>query len=469
VEEETQLEALSRALPRGGRVAPKLLDTFTPAEPEAAEAALQRLVAALGAGEGLAEALELRAAVRSAAREIGPHASAGFALDRLDRKMQNVLSLWFDPGFLQVQRIGEDSAAEVREAAAAVAHAVSPDYAVQLIEGSVDPHHRCFALRHAQMDPHSPPLLVAHASLANTLPSSLAEVVLPGRTAEAPQAACLWALGAPPSIGRDGSLHGLGLGQVLRREVCRQLRTELPTVASGGGSENIVGALVPLRGFAAWLHACRAWERPGIDEAAAGALQRAVQGGGRGLRREVQFADEDGDNVTFRLVQAEGTSGQILETISGEGPPRRILKLVVAEQGRALRFLVEPGPEALQVNVAEEAVARGDPVHVGHLAEAAGLLPASMRDVVLRLAYDFIIQRRGNGCHAAERATHFHLSGGAALHALHWRGDESAAALSDSLGIMASFVYRGPDAESEAAQAYAAEGLDAATFTAGGL
>lgn len=46
-------EVLSRALPRGGRVGPQMLDALRPVEPEASEAAVRRLVAVLGADEGL--------------------------------------------------------------------------------------------------------------------------------------------------------------------------------------------------------------------------------------------------------------------------------------------------------------------------------------------------------------------------------------------------------------------------------
>jgi len=333
---------------------------------------------------------------------------------------------------------------------------------VAAVEGALGPQHRCFAVSHAQMDPSAPPLLVAHASLLGRLPSTLHEAALGDAASEAaaPQAACLWALGAPETPGLAGALRGLGVGQVLRREATRMLREEL-----GAEHGAAVTALAPLRGFASWLRATRAWERPGLGEAGE-ALRRALLAGGREVQREVSFVDADGDTVAFRLRVEEGEQRErVLEVEVGGGAPRRVLKLVVASEARAVRFLMEPGPEAMQVNMSPEAVDSGELTRVTHLAEAAGMLPAELRDPVLKFAYEFITRRGADGARSAEPAVHFHMSGGAALHALHWRADESPAGLAEALGVMASFAYRGPEVEGEAAGAYAARGLDAATFT----
>lgn len=460
-EEEAQLQALSRALPRGGRVAPQLLDAILPAEPATSEATMRRLVAALGSAEGLATALHMRGAARAAAVEVGPQTLAGFALERLDRRLQDVLGLWFQPGFMRVQRVGPSSSPQVLEAAAVVAYSAAQELAPRLLGQSPQRNHRCFALSHAHMDPEGWPLLVAHASLLPALPGSLMEAVLPD-VSQKPQAACLWALGVPPQT-EELALQGLGLDQVLRRGACEQLRAEL---VSEGGDSGSIAALVPLQGFTTWIRAVRAWEHLGLKPAQAEALRRAAQGA-EGLRGEgaVSFVDVEGDTVHFRLRQAEGSAACFLEAEFGGGAPRRVLKLVLASEGKAVRFLVEPGPEALQVNATDEVAGRGDLLRAQHLAEAAGLLPAEFREPVLRLAYDFITRRSSNGHWSAEPLSHFHMLGGAALHALHWRADESVAGLADSLGVMSSFVYRGPEAECEAAAAYESDGLNAATFT----
>lgn len=455
-EEAEQLQVLSRALPRGGRVGPQMLDALRPVEPEASEAAVRRLVAVLGADEGLRGALQLRAGLR-AALAAGSHGSEAFALERLDGRLRDLLGLWLSPAWLRVDPVGAAAAPEVAAAAAAVAAAASPHAAAA-------PHamQRCFALRHGLMSPDGPPLLVAHASLLDEMPSTLRAASAPSDSAS-PRAACLWALGPPPGEVAQ-ALRGLGLGQVLRRGASDLLRAEL------GGPEAVVGALAPLRGFSDFLVGGRGnWgnERLGLSQPQAEALQRAAEGH-RGYRgpEEVRFVDVDGDDVRFRLRAAEGGDGAALEVEIAGGPPRRVLKLAPVEEGRALRLLLEPGPEAFQIQATDEVAGRGDLESVRRMADAAGLLLGDMQEPVLRLAYDFITRRGAGGKHSAEPITNFHLRGGGALNALHWDADDSVGGLADHLGIMVSFIYKGHEVETEAALAYAQDGLNAATFTA---
>lgn len=440
-EEQQKLDELSRALPRGGRVAPQLLDTFIPATPSPSEAALRRLVSSLGADEGLPAVLSLRAAVRTSTVAVGQHTSAGFALERLDRRFFEVLKLWFDSGLMQVQELSADSPPQVRAAAYEVANASSS----QLKQGAQEtlgPNHRCFLLRHAKMSEDSIPLLVAHVSLTDKHPHTLQEAM---QTAtQGSQVACIWALGAPASVGTQ-SIRGLGLGQVLRRGV-----SELTEASS-------VTALVPLKGFASWLRNTLAWERPDP-------LHRALHGFSRKADREVAFVDEDGDKVRFCLDGDRDVEGTVLLAEVGDQPPRRVLKLISADDGRVLRFQLAPSMEALQVNVSHEVASSGLTDKVGYLAEAAGILPARAREPLLRLAYEFITKKSSDGKRCDHPESNFHLAGGAALRALHWRADDSPFALADSLGISASFEYRGKEAESEAAVAYRSAGLDAVIF-----
>lgn len=111
------------------------------------------------------------------------------------------------------------------------------------------------------------------------------------------------------------------------------------------------------------------------------------------------------------------------------GPPRRVLKLAPVEEGRALRLLLEPGPEAFQIQATDEVAGRGDLESVRRMADAAGLLLGDMQEPVLRLAYDFITRRGAGGKHSAEPITNFHLRGGGALNALHWDADDSVGGL----------------------------------------
>mmetsp|Transcript_107926 Transcript_107926/g.311041 ORF Transcript_107926/g.311041 Transcript_107926/m.311041 type:complete len:544 (-) Transcript_107926:95-1726(-) len=466
-EEEAQLEALSRALPRGGRVAPQLLDSVRPTEVEASEAMLRQLPAALPAAEGLPAALAVRAGVREALVAVGPHAPASFALERLDRRMREVLSLWFAPGMLRVELVQVGAASpEVLQALADVASSAAPGFDGDAAAALSSPSRRAFVLTHAQMELGAAPLMVAHASLLGEMPGTLRDAVEPTGGVAA-KVACLWALGAPraPGGAQVEALRGLGLGQVLRRAASEALRQEL--VATGSVEDAPVVALARLSGFREFLLQCRVWERTGLETTQAEILRRAAQGpedfAGPG---EVRFVDIDGDNVRFALGPWADGYAHALTVEFGGGAPRRIVKLAVAPDSQAVRFFVEPGPEAFQIDVNSDVATSGVLANVQLMGEAVGLLPNQVREPLMHFAYEYITRRGPDGRRSAEPVSHFHLAGGAAMNALHWGADDSAFGLVDSLGIMSSFVYRGASVESDAAQAYADDGLNAATFTA---
>jgi len=466
-EEESQVEALSKALPRGGRVAPGLLDEFLPTKPARSEELLLRTLRSLGPSEGVREALRLRSAIRRAYAEVGQHSGAGFALERLDRRYTKIFELWFAPSMVQVQKIDAASSSEaVKQAATSVAEIAGASASQEGLWGS---HHRCFALKHALAKPEDPPLLVAHASFVGALPASLDEVIS-GTGGDEKNLALLWALGVPmPTDDLDlaQALRHLGLGQVLRQRATSLLHEELEAKgasATASGPREVL-ALAPLRGFCDWLKSVQAWDRDTVAAEARPILKRALLKGGANFQREIQFVDNDGDKIAFRLVGSQGDLGHLEVTI-GDQQPRRILRVVALEQEKVLRFLMEPGPEALQVSVPDEVFHSGDAAHVVHMAEAAGILPKVAQDALLALAYDYIIRRGADGSRSAEPVVHFHLAGGGALNAFHWRMEDTKQGLEESFGIVMSFAYRGAKDEEEAASAYLEKGLDAATFTA---
>jgi len=469
-EEESQLEALGRALPRSsGRLAPQLLDSFRLDTSMPTEALMRRLVAMLGAPEGLSEVLALRADLRASVIFAGLM-PAGFALQRLDRRVQDLLSLWFSPGLVSIDAVEASSPAEVREVADTIAGVALSRAAGALSHRSViqtAAHHRCFALSHPQMARDgamcAPPLFVAHASLLDAPPCSVAEAVVSQCNTEErpPRIACLWSLAASTPAVQGGALRGLGLAHLLRREAVARLRAEV--------GEDVI-ALTPMPGFVAWIRDRRAWEMllaEGVDPRLAEALRRAAEGAlvhaeADEGKTEVRFVDADGDLVSFRHAisaphRAEGCN--IVEFAVGDGPARRISRLRVVDGGSTVRFLLEPGPEGMQVTASGDAIQRGELLRVAHMAEASGLLPNELEVPVLRLGREYLLGRRqsGGGWRIAEPHAHFHLAGGAAVRAIHWRADESPRGLAESLGLMASFIYN-PSEEEPRAIAYAERG-----------
>lgn len=450
-EEEEQLDVLSKALPRGGRIAPALLDEFRPVWPRRSVEFIPTLVSALGAADGLRHGVELRASVRLAIAAAGAQTPAGLALTRLDKQLKELLRLWFNPGMLQVRAITPDSPAHVRDEAAAALRAASTLAPLSFDDPT---HHRCFALSHPQMKPSdeqgegaAPPFVVACAALLDKRPESVQDLASP--PTETPKFACLLAFADTGALPREGT-EGLGLDDVLRWEAISRMRHEFPGIE--------ISALVPLPGFVSELSSVNVWalqQARGLPPHLAEALRRAVQGRPSVETTEITFTDADGDHVKFRMSDAGS-----LEVCIGDEETRQVLRIRVAEDGSSIRFLAEPGPVALQVNAPAEAVESGDVIRIVQLAEACRVLPVELRETLLRLAYEFLTIKKG--LYVINQGAHFHFLGGATLQELLFRADESAAGLADALGVMASFVYEGEVVEEANALAY----VDAGRVTA---
>lgn len=439
-EEQQQLGTLSKVLPGGGvRVAPQLLDSFVATQPGTTERAIRCLVDSLGVSAGLPEVLRLREALRAAtASAFRANHRASFALERLDRRIQRLLSLWCSPGLLRVEAFGESN-----------------------------PNHRHHALYHPLLLSNCGQqlrLFRASSALLPRFPNSLQEAV-DGIPADGPpRVACFWALEATGAV-PSGSLRGLGLGGFLRKRSSALLREELSATATSQSEPVAVGALVSLHRFAAWLrarHAPEAEARRGLPEPFAKALGRAAAG--VGAEQRLAFVDADGDEVSFRVSAAAGLSVQL-----GAAPPSRVLRLRAGGAGGAsLLFAMEgtDGPQAMQVNAPEDVVARGDVVRVVQMAESSGILPAELGETLTRLAGEFVRQRVRGSTRVAEPDLHFHLAAGAALRGVHFRADGSEQGMrpGGSLGFMASFVYE-PSAEAANASAYATNGIVAEVVT----
>jgi len=420
--ERGQLAALDRALPRSsGRIAPQLLDALVPSEPSFVEILLRRLVTTPG---GLIAALDLRAALRTSVDAIGSHTSQGYALERLDRRVQALFAFWFNPGMLQLQLI---DGASVTDIAGAILP-VPP-------EGVWPDHHFFFALTHPGMsvDGQVPtPLLVGHAALSDNLPNSAGDLLVP--PTKAARAACFLAI-MPATAQLALSLHGLELGHTLRHLAAGHLRMKVRTTGGYGvdGAGTLeVGALAPIPGLAQTLRQTRAWEAIG-EKPFAEALRRALATSIHD--DEISFVDVDGDSVRFLISAERG-----LEVSIGEAAaPQHVSRLRVVDGGSSLRFVIEPGGQGMQVDAPKAVAERGDLIRVAQAAEALGLLPVELRDPVLQLARRHLIDSAGG--RVVDSFGNFHFTGGAALRGVHWEADASRRGLATSLGIMASYAY----------------------------
>jgi malonyl-CoA decarboxylase len=86
---------------------------------------------------------------------------------------------------------------------------------------------------------------------------------------------------------------------------------------------------------------------------------------------------------------------------------------------------------------------------------------AALREPMLRLCAQYLVQEKGRGGRAADPVAHFHLTNGARVERLNWLGDMSAKGLQQSAGIMVNYLYRLADIEANH-EAYRGEGEVAA-------
>ena len=86
----------------------------------------------------------------------------------------------------------------------------------------------------------------------------------------------------------------------------------------------------------------------------------------------------------------------------------------------------------------------------------------AVRAPLLRLAARYVISEKTAAGRALDPVAHFHLSNGARVERLNWRGDLSAKGLQQSYGIMINYLYRLPEIEQNH-EAYTGEGRVAAS------
>jgi malonyl-CoA decarboxylase len=87
---------------------------------------------------------------------------------------------------------------------------------------------------------------------------------------------------------------------------------------------------------------------------------------------------------------------------------------------------------------------------------------AALRDPLLHLCARYLLHERTARGRALDPVAHFHLSNGARVERLNWRGDVSAKGVQQSAGIMVNYLYRLADIEANH-EAYRGDGRVAAS------
>lgn len=162
-------------------------------------------------------------------------------LRALEADMLHLLSSWFNPGFLQLQRVGWNSPAQLLEQ-------IIRHEAVHEIDGWDDlrrrllPDRRCFAFFHPQLPDE--PLIFVEVALLPAMPDAIEPLI--GKRAD-PVDPRRFKVAAFYSISNcQPGLRGVSLGNFLIKRVAEELKRELPQLKA-------FCTLSPIPGFAAWL------------------------------------------------------------------------------------------------------------------------------------------------------------------------------------------------------------------------
>jgi malonyl-CoA decarboxylase len=162
-------------------------------------------------------------------------------LRALEADFLHLLSSWFNPGFLKMQRVDWNSPAALLER-------IIHHEAVHAIDGWDDlrrrlqPDRRCFAFFHPQLP--GEPLIFVEVALVPDIPAAIAPLIDKSSTPSLMdkfRVACFYSIS-----NCEPGLRGVSLGNFLIKSVAEQLQRELPRLRT-------FCTLSPVPGFAAWL------------------------------------------------------------------------------------------------------------------------------------------------------------------------------------------------------------------------
>jgi len=165
-------------------------------------------------------------------------------LQAVEADFLHLLSSWFNPGFLQLQRVDWNSPAQLLEQ-------IIQHEAVHEIDGWDDlrrrlqPDRRCFAFFHPQLP--SEPLIFVEVALLPEMPGAIAPLI--DKTQQPLAAPNQFKVAAFYSISNcQPGLKGVSLGNFLIKRVAEELKRELPQLKT-------FCTLSPIPGFARWVRA----------------------------------------------------------------------------------------------------------------------------------------------------------------------------------------------------------------------
>jgi malonyl-CoA decarboxylase len=187
-----------------------------------------------GLPDGVKFLVDMRADLLQFARE-------SKRLDVLERELSALLALWFDVGFLELQRITWDSPASLLERLIAY-EAVHEIRSWDDLRNRLDSDRRCYAFFHPRMPRE--PLIFVEIALTKGLADSVQPLLdenQPAADLRRADTAIFYSISST-----QNGLRGISFGNFLIKRVVEELKREFPALRS-------FATLSPIPGFVRWL------------------------------------------------------------------------------------------------------------------------------------------------------------------------------------------------------------------------
>ncbi len=162
-------------------------------------------------------------------------------LRALDDDLRALFLMWFDQGFLDIQRITWHSSASLLEKLMEY-ESIHSIVSWQDLKNRLDRDRRCYTLFHPRMP--NEPLAILHVALTREVVTNvqqLLQVDTPPEEANAANTAVFYSVTSPQQ-----GLKGISFGEYIIKQAVRELQAELPNL------ETFV-TLSPIPGFRLWL------------------------------------------------------------------------------------------------------------------------------------------------------------------------------------------------------------------------
>jgi malonyl-CoA decarboxylase len=185
-------------------------------------------------------------------------------LEVLKVELDGLLERWFDPGFLELQRITWQSPAAVLEKLIAY-EAVHPISSWDDLRNRLDADRRCYAFFHPRLPEE--PLIFVEIALTKGAPDGIAGLLDEAAPVQDPLAADTAVFYSISST--QSGLRGISFGNLLLKRVLEDLRREFPKL-------KLFTTLSPIPGFRKWLDGAVAGRQELMPAAEAAKLAAAV-------------------------------------------------------------------------------------------------------------------------------------------------------------------------------------------------